>query len=104
MNDSPRNTRSSPDKELMPAPPQLETILQGISDGFASYDREWRYVYINEKAAQMIGRTKEELIGKSLFELFPDRIDTPVFREFQRIMEEGKPAQLDYFSPGAQRW
>lgn len=83
---------------------RLETILESISDGFVAYDRDWRYIYANEKAAQVVERKKEEILGKTLGELFPDRVALPIFQEFQKIMDEGKPAQIEYFSPGAQRW
>lgn len=82
----------------------LESILDSLLDGVISYDREWRYTYVNETAVQMSGLTKEQLLGKTIYELFPERVNTPVFEEFQRIMREGKPAQFVYFSPGAQRW
>ena len=114
MTNEPRDTETSTDKDTMNEEEMarqlvnggqpFETMVETILDGFVSYDREWRYVYINQKAAQMMGRKKEELIGKTIFELFPERVDTPIFREFQRIMMEGQPAQLQYFSPGARRW
>jgi PAS domain S-box-containing protein len=82
----------------------LTDALERISDGFVSYDKDWRYTYINENAAQMAGLNKDDIIGKTIHELFPERIDTPAFREFERVMQAGKPEQVEYFSPGAHLW
>ncbi|MGH7204534.1 MAG: ATP-binding protein [Candidatus Levyibacteriota bacterium] len=91
-------------KQLQESEQRLTNMLESVTDGFVSYDKDWRYVYVNEKAAEMSGTKKEDLIGKTLFELYPNRIDTPLFQEYRRVMSEGKPKQLEYFSPGAKRW
>ncbi len=83
---------------------RISNILENIPDGFVSYDRDFRYVYVNEKAAQMARMKKEEIIGKTIFEIFPVFVGTHAFQEYQRIMREGKPGQVEYFSPRVQRW
>ena len=38
---------------------QVEQILESITDAFVSIDHEWRYVYVNEQAAQLLGKTRD---------------------------------------------
>lgn len=83
---------------------QLQAVLESISDGFVTYDKEWRYTYVNKKAAEITGMKREELIGKSIYELFPERVKTPIFKKFQALAKKGKPTEFEYFSPGAKRW
>jgi PAS domain S-box-containing protein len=79
-------------------------MLDSVSDGIVSYDNEWRYVYVNQKAAEMLHMKKEEMIGKTIFELFPESSKTPVFLKHQEIMSKGVPDKYEYFSPTLQQW
>ena len=56
---------------------QVRTILECITDGFVALDRDWHYSYVNKRAAEMFGRTQEELLGKHIWEEFPDGVDQP---------------------------
>lgn len=82
----------------------LFNVLESIADGLVAYDKEWRYVYVSEKAARMTGLRREDIEGKRIHDLFPERINSASFKEFQRVMKDGKPAQIEYYSVGAKRW
>ena len=56
---------------------QVRTILECITDGFVALDPDWRYSYVNKRAGEMFGRTPEELLGKHIWEEFPDGVDQP---------------------------
>lgn len=56
---APQRVRSSPAKF------QVEIILESVSDSFVALDTDWRYTYVNEKAAKMFGRTREQLADYS---------------------------------------
>src|SRR5688572_24547786 len=49
---------------------RLEALLGTIHDHLVSYDKEWRYTYVNDRAAAVLGLSKEELLGKCIWELF----------------------------------
>jgi PAS domain S-box-containing protein len=55
----------------------LAAALQRVSDGFVAFDRDWRYTYVNARAAMLLRRQPEELLGKSLWELFPQTRGQP---------------------------
>jgi PAS domain S-box-containing protein len=61
----------------------LETI-ESISDGFITFDDEWRFTYANGEAQRLLGKARDELIGKVVWELFPDAIGSQMFEEFNR--------------------
>src|SRR5262249_42304262 len=46
---------------------QIRKILDSVTDGFVSLDRDWCYVYINAPAERM-GVRRSELLGKNLWE------------------------------------
>jgi PAS domain S-box-containing protein len=63
-------------------------ILEGISDAFYAVDKRWRFTYVNGKAEELWGRSREELLGKNLWEEFPETADRESYRRIRRAMEE----------------
>ena len=49
----------------------LQAVLESTQVSVASLDREFRCVYVNENAARLTGRQAAEIIGKTIWELFP---------------------------------
>jgi PAS domain S-box-containing protein len=73
--------------------------LESISDGFMSLDHEWRYTYVNAAAAKMLGRESGELLGKSLWELWPHAPDSPFGLALRRTTAENVTLQVEVFCP-----
>ncbi len=51
---------------------QMVNILDSISDAFFTLDRDWRFTYLNSQAEVLWCQTRDELIGKCIWDLFPD--------------------------------
>src|SRR3569833_1899913 len=55
-------------------------LLESITDPFYALDRTFRFTYINQRAADYFQRPREQLLGNSLWELYPEvrgrRFDT----------------------------
>ncbi len=74
-------------------------VLEQMSDCFAAFDREWRYTHVNPAATSAFRMTRSQLMGKSLWELWPAAYDLPLGVNFRRSMEERKPLQFECFYP-----
>jgi PAS domain S-box-containing protein len=79
-------------------------ILESISDAFYAVDRGWRFTYVNNKAEEMWGRSREELVGENVWEVFPQEVDSESYRQIQRAMEERATTQFEAYSPGLDAW
>jgi PAS domain S-box-containing protein len=79
-------------------------ILESISDAFFAVDRQWRFTYVNNKAEELWGRPREELLGKNLWEEFPEEVDSESYRQIRRAMEEGKTTEFESLSPVSGAW
>jgi len=77
-----------PEEVLANTRKELTTMLESIDAGFSSLDMNWRFVYVNSKAARNVGYEPEELIGKNLWEHFPKFRTTNAATQFQRVMTE----------------
>jgi PAS domain S-box-containing protein len=83
---------------------RLSTTLESITDAFFTVDREWRFTYLNAPAEQMLKRDRFELLGKGMWDVFPELADRNFGRAFVRSMEEDRPAELVDFYPSRGRW
>jgi PAS domain S-box-containing protein len=79
---------------------ELTGIFERITDGFIVLDKELRYTYVNSKAGEMTGRAPDSLIGKHVWDVFPDAIGSDTYHAFQRAMSDQKyVVNIDYYEP-----
>lgn len=69
---------------------ELELIYRTAPMGMALFDRDLRYVRINDKLAEINGREVAEIVGRTLCEVIPDLADDlePLLRG---VLETGEP-------------
>lgn len=82
----------------------LDHVLDRIPDGFAVLDREWRFVYVNHAAEAYYRLTREQLVGKVVWEVFPASAGSEVERELRRAAAGRDPVVAELFSPSLLRW
>ncbi|CAN5733446.1 hypothetical protein BH10PSE6_BH10PSE6_50820 [soil metagenome] len=61
---------------------ELETILEGIGEGFYSVDGDWRIRHFNSEASKHFRKPASEMIGRRLWDVFPSARDTDLGRLF----------------------
>ena len=79
-------------------------ILESIADGFVAIDAEWRYTYVNTKAAEILKTTSDALLGRVLWEVFPSSWDSDFGREFRRAMREQVSVRVEGYSMVTGAW
>jgi two-component system, cell cycle sensor histidine kinase and response regulator CckA len=87
-------------------PNDLATVLDSLREGILIIDSEWRYLYVNDAAANHARREVSELIGRTMMECYPGIEQTPAFETVRACFEHGSPASLrtEYtFPDGVQR-
>ncbi|MBV6624364.1 MAG: PAS domain S-box protein [Rivularia sp. (in: Bacteria)] len=82
----------------------IENALSIIRDGFVILDNDWRFTYLNEREIEIMGVKREDVLGKNLWEVFPDLIGTQIEQQLRQVMVEQKPTQFEYYSPNDGRW
>jgi PAS domain S-box-containing protein len=79
---------------------KYRTFIQRITDAFIAVDRNWRYIYLNKQAGEMIHQDPETLIGKNMWDIFPDAVGSATYLAFQQAMEEQVyVSNTDYYPP-----
>jgi len=80
--------RMQSDELLREAHRRTESILASVADTHIVFDRQWHYTYVNDAAVRAIGRSREEIVGRTLWELYPDIVGTDLERQYRRAMED----------------
>ncbi|MBD0392557.1 MAG: PAS domain-containing protein [Microcoleus sp. C1-bin4] len=65
---------------------QIVNFLEGMSDAFFALDTQWRFSYVNYKAAQYLQRSPEELFGKNFWEEFPDLVNSVFYDQYHKAV------------------
>ncbi len=79
-------------------------MLENMIDGFVALDKDWRYQYVNQQAGDLLGRDPTSLIGKNIWEEFPEGRNQAVYHAYQRVMESQIPEQVENYHPLWHRW
>lgn len=79
-------------------------ILDRIQDGFYAIDRDWQFVYANRAACEMWGIPRDEILGRVLWERFPQMAGSESGRLLRRAVESRGAAEFESLSPVVGRW
>ncbi|MGL5195899.1 MAG: PAS domain S-box protein, partial [Chroococcales cyanobacterium] len=78
-------------------------FLDSLTDGFACFDREGRYTYINPAGAELLNQRVEDLVGQYLWEVFPESLGSSFYRGYHRSLSEGRTIELEADYPPLQK-
>ena len=83
---------------------RTRTILESITDAFCAFDRAWRFTYVNRQAEALLGRSREDLLGKDHWAEYPDTRGTDLERNYRRAVAENVTVTFELFYPPHDRW
>lgn len=93
---------SPPPQQHLPG--ELADYLEGLMEGFVLYDVDWRMTYMNAAAEKILGRKREEVLGKSWHAAFPHAVGNPVDLMYQRVMRERVAQGMELYYEHYGRW
>jgi len=66
---------------------EKNTILESIGDAFFAVDKNWTVTYWNGVAETALSVQRQDIIGKNLWLVFPDSLDSKSYKEYNRAVE-----------------
>jgi PAS domain S-box-containing protein len=76
------------------------SMMERVSDAFVALDTNWCYTYINKKAGEILNRAPEDLIGKNIWNEFPEAVDQAFYHDYHRAMKDQQYIYLEeYYAP-----
>ncbi|MDO8689511.1 MAG: PAS domain S-box protein, partial [Dehalococcoidia bacterium] len=92
--------RRQMEEDLLESRNRFDAVLESISDGVFTLSSSWRYNYINTNGALMVGKTREQLLNKCIWEEFPEAIGSEFDKAYHEVMETRRSrAFVDYYAP-----
>ncbi len=73
----------------------INLILSSITTPFFIVDKKYNLLFINGTSARLSGFTKEELVGKNIFDLYPDRDLSLEKKEYAKAYKENKSRSFE---------
>ena len=84
--------------------PHHTDVLESITDAFFALDDEWRFTYLNEQAEALLLRSRDELLGRNVWDEFPDAVELDFYEQYHRAVREGEHVQFEAYFPPLDTW
>ncbi|NWJ98031.1 MAG: PAS domain S-box protein [Chloroflexi bacterium] len=100
--------RKQGEQALKEAHQRLNDVLESIQDSFYVLNSAECFTYVNHKAAELWGKRPEDLIGKSIWEVFPQTVGLNPYhnlrRSIQKAISEQTPVGFETYSVLLNYW
>ncbi len=83
---------------------RLTNTLESITDAFFTLDHEWRFTYINGETERLLLRTREELLGRGIWNEFSPAINSIFYNEYHRAVRENTTVAFEGYYPPLDKW
>jgi PAS domain S-box-containing protein len=79
-------------------------VLDALNESYLELDDEYRVLYVNHNALVFFNKEKEEIVGKSILELYPEFTNSAIYIALKKAMEEGVSTINEFLSPTKNIW
>jgi PAS domain S-box-containing protein len=78
---------------------RVTRVLEAMPAGFYSLDHDWRFVHVNAQAERLLGRHRDELLGRVIWSEFPATVNSVFEESYRAAVEHGEPLSFDAHYP-----
>lgn len=96
--------RKQAEEAVVKANNEKQTVLNRISDGVVSVDNEWRYTFLNDAALLNQQLTREQIIGKVIWEVHPELKDTIFYNKYHEAKNTGTVVEIENYYAPLEKW
>ena len=83
---------------------RLTRSLENMSDAFFLLDEEWRFSYLNHQAERVLERSAEALLGRSIWDAFPEARESEAWTCYRAAVETGESKHVTFYYPPLAQW
>src|SRR6056297_1447144 len=83
---------------------ELEDVFGRIDDAFYALDEEWRFTHANERAANYLNQSVGELVGRNVWEVFPEAVNSTFEEQFEHALETKQSVSFEEYYPPLESW
>lgn len=78
--------------------------MERITEGFFATDNEWKIVLWNSEAEMIVGKKRQEVLGKNLWECFPEAVPLKYYQYYNHALRKQVPVHFDEYYPPLKAW
>ena len=83
---------------------QRRRILESITDAFFAIDEDWTFTYVNAQAEGFLERSRDELVGRNLWDEFPEATGSTFQERYETAIEKDVTVEFIEYYPPLNRW
>ena len=91
--------RVAAENALVEKTKETENILQSITDGFYTLNNNWEFTYVNKETERTLKHSREEMIGRSVWDIFPEAKQLKFYSEYHRAKNENISVHFEEMYP-----
>lgn len=96
--------RREEDKQLEQTQERISKILESITEAFFALDRNWCITYINTHAKKILNKDSEKIIGKHIWDLFPEFKNNYHLRLYKNVWENFESRTIEEYVEAYGGW
>ncbi|WP_435361638.1 PAS domain-containing protein [Haloarchaeobius sp. DFWS5] len=78
--------------------------VRRVTDGVVALDSECRYTFVNERAVEILDKSRDDLIGECLWDVYPELVETPTYENVERALDEQEECTYEGYNPRNDQW
>lgn len=83
---------------------RLADTLESISDAFFTLDHNWLITYVNGHAAEFFQRSRERVLGRNLWDIFPEAVGSIFQQQYEQALTRNQAVHFSSFYEPKQAW
>ncbi|MBT0810298.1 PAS domain S-box protein [Litoribacter ruber] len=96
--------RKDYEEKLKASKDEVTKTLESIQDAFFALDKSFKVTYWNREAERLLGVKREEVLGKVLWDSFPEAVSLAFFDKYNKVMSEKVSLNFEEFFPPVNTW
>jgi PAS domain S-box-containing protein len=81
-----------------------KTALEALTDGYLALDGSFRILGVNAAAETLLGKSREQMVGRLPFSVFPELLQSGLEAGLQNALHSNTVAELELFVAPWNRW
>ncbi len=82
------DARKKSEIEIRKAFDEKNIILESITDCFYALNKNWTFTYWNKGAENFLGKKREEVVGKNIWQEYPELVNSIIFQKYHLAVKE----------------
>lgn len=78
---------------------EIGEVYSSMTDAVVAFDRDWFILYVNDATMALTRRSAEKLVGRSVWELFPELLNSPFETELRKASAERRRVSFEFDYP-----